>query len=153
MRQLTVYYDAECGFCCRVRAWLVSEPSYVLMRFVPRQSTEATSRPGLIHADKPDEMVVLDSDGGVYRGTSAYLMCIWALKRWRPWAARLASPAMRPLVRQACQMLARHRLGVSDWFGLEPDAEVIDRLSRERVVGCETGPARALALDLSADQT
>jgi len=138
MQRLMIYYDAECGFCCRIKAWLASEPAYVALRFTPRQSQAVSAVPGLIDEARPDEMVVVDDAGGVYRGAAAYLMCLWALRRWRPWASRLASPTPRPFVRQACQMLARRRQSISHTLHLRPDAAVLAQLRQEQVATCAT---------------
>jgi len=64
----------------------------------------------------------------VYKGTNAYIMCLWALKRYRPWSARLAGPALRPLARNLFSWLARHRRGVSSAFGLKTDGQIAAQL-------------------------
>ena len=47
------------------------------------------------------ELVVVDDSGGVYRNGSAWIMCLYALREYREWSLRLATPALFPLARQA----------------------------------------------------
>ena len=124
---LTLIVDGRCGLCRRLVRWLATAPVHVPLRFVAAQDETLRKRfPGLSGED-PDEMVVLDDHGGLYGADKAYLMVLWALVDGRPWAHRLAAPALRPLVRGAVHALATHRQALSGWLGLG-DAELSDRL-------------------------
>src|SRR5215208_5860067 len=84
---LTVLYDARCDFCRSVRAWLEGQPKYVPLRFAAVGSERAQALfPALEHAATLGEITVVRSDGAVYRGERAYLMVLWALRRYRGWA-------------------------------------------------------------------
>ena len=90
---LTVLYDAECGFCAHCRRWLERQRSHLELEFLPRASPQAAARfPGLDPGD--DELVVIDDRGGVYRGPDAFVMCLYALEAYRPWALRMSSSSM-----------------------------------------------------------
>ena len=44
MHQLTVLYDPNCGLCRRVQAWMVLQPAFFEIVFVPVNSDDARSR-------------------------------------------------------------------------------------------------------------
>jgi predicted DCC family thiol-disulfide oxidoreductase YuxK len=110
MRQLTVLYDPECGLCRRVREWLIGQPKYVELVFVPINSEEALFRyPRLNHAMTQKDVTVIDNDGGVYWGAKAWLMCLWALRQYREWSYRLSSPELLPTARRVVSMISQNR--------------------------------------------
>jgi len=132
MELLYVLYDPDCGFCTRCRAWLASEPAYVTFEFVPTSTPRlGESFPGLDPADVKAELTVVSGRGEVFRGTKAWLVCLWALRRYRSWALRLASPALLPLAREAFQYVSRNREGLSRLLGLRSEEEVRRELSVE----------------------
>jgi len=138
MNELTILYDANCEFCRRVAAWLGREPAYLRLRFVAQQSEQAERLfPGVLDPRAPVELVVVSDEGGVYRDTNAYLMCLYALRRYRSWSFRLASPALKPLARNAFEMLSRHRAGLAF---LAPatwrDEDWVTQLTRHRPMRC-----------------
>jgi predicted DCC family thiol-disulfide oxidoreductase YuxK len=94
--QLTVWVDGDCGFCRRVAKWLATQPTYVPLHIVAAQSGAARGCP-LTLEQLLAKITVTASDGAVYRGSNAWLVCLWALCRYRAWSLRLASTALRPL--------------------------------------------------------
>jgi len=112
---LTILYDADCSLCRRCKAWLGAQKAFVKMDFVAQISDEAARRfPRLetkITPDgKPDELVVVASDGRVWRGDGAWIMILWALREYRALAVRLAkNPATRALARRAFAFLSHNR--------------------------------------------
>jgi predicted DCC family thiol-disulfide oxidoreductase YuxK len=117
--ELTVLYDARCEFCRSVRAWLEGQPTYVRLHVLPAGSSVARARfPALDHAATLGEITVVRSDGAVYRGDNAYLVVLWALRRYRAWSLRLAEPGMRPHTRRALHWLTtnRSRLARAAWL-------------------------------------
>jgi predicted DCC family thiol-disulfide oxidoreductase YuxK len=114
MRKLTVLYDPRCGLCCRAQGWLLNQPKYVDLAFVPINSEEAWHRfPQLNHARSLNELAVIDERGAVYWDAKAWLMCLWALREYRPWSVRLSSPELLPTAKRVISMISenRHRLG------------------------------------------
>ncbi len=110
MRRLTVLYDARCAFCRRARAWLIEEPKYVDIDFVPAGGEEARRRfPSLNAEATTSELTVVADDGGVYRNDKAFLMCLWALRRYRGWSLRLASPEALPYARRFFHWFSENR--------------------------------------------
>ncbi len=94
--ELTVYFDGDCGFCQRVAAWLDAQPKFVRLRCVPARGAAQAGCP-LRLEDLLAQVTVIASDGAVYRGSNAWLVCLWALRGFRAWSLRLATPGMRPL--------------------------------------------------------
>lgn len=129
MKQLTVLYDSSCGFCVSCRRWLEAQPAYVTLRFLPARSAVAERLfPDLAGLAEADELAVVSDEGHVYRGASAWLMCLWALEDYREWAFRLSAPALLPLARQAFELLSRNRKSISRQLGLLPEPELLETL-------------------------
>ena len=140
MTKLTVLYDAECGFCVRCRWWLIHQPKYVEMDFCPAGSPEVHERyPELSAPGTVEELVVVDDDGGVYRGTDAWLMCLWALVEYREWADWLSGPATRHLARGAFALDSDNRKKISGWLGLIPEADIAEEMRRAEPPRCVPG--------------
>lgn len=143
MNKLYVLYDATCGVCDRARRWMGRQPSLVDLEFVPAGSPAARSLfPALASAS--EELTVVSDTGDVWRGTAAWLMCLWALAEFRDWSHRLASPTLEPFARQAFEVLSRNRRGLSAWLRLMPEAEVAGRLQSAGSPACAAAiPPRA----------
>ena len=110
MRYLTVLFDARCALCWRARAWLAAEPQYVELRFVAAASDQARFLfPDLDHATTLGELTVVSDQAEVFRGAKAWLMCLWALWRYRGLALDLASPRWMPLAKRFVAWVAIHR--------------------------------------------
>jgi predicted DCC family thiol-disulfide oxidoreductase YuxK len=124
MKRLYVLFDAQCELCLRCRNWLIKQPAFVPLVFIPLQSVEAQRRFPGIDAFRPNEQLLAISDGGeVYRGANAWIMCLWALANYREHAQRLAHPALLPFARSVCELLSRNRFFLSDaLFRQEPQS-------------------------------
>lgn len=92
---LTVFFDAECGLCRRVADWLQRQPQYVPVYCVPAQAPNQVDCP-LRAEDLLREITVVSAEGAIWRGTDAWITCLWALRNWRAWSLRLAGPRLRP---------------------------------------------------------
>jgi predicted DCC family thiol-disulfide oxidoreductase YuxK len=122
MKWLTVLFDENCALCCHCRAWLMQQPAFVPLRFVPLQSPDISKLfPGIEMFRPSEQLIVVADDRSVYRGASAWVMCLWALQDYRDLAIRLANPLLLPLARVACELLSRNRFYLSDaLFRQEP---------------------------------
>jgi hypothetical protein len=113
VRRIVVLYDAGCPICRTARDWLVSEPALVPVDCVPAGSDAARSRfPGLDHPRTLRDVTVLAERAGgydVYTQDGAWLMCLWALERYRPTALRLARPGWRTLAKRFVAIAAAVR--------------------------------------------
>ena len=126
VKQITVLYDPTCGFCVRCRQWLEKQPKRIEMRFVPQGSSRQQKLyPGLdCKTDaqgRPDELIVVDDAGRVYRDDKAWVMCFYALRDYRGLAMRLARPGMAGLARRAYSVISGNRRAISALLGMGGD--------------------------------
>lgn len=128
MKTIYVLYDRTCDFCGRCKGWLKDQPKFVELVFIPAGTSAVRDRfPDLRGAGRVDELVAIDDEGGVYRGASAWIMCLYALTEYREWSEILASPAMMPLARGAFKLFSENRGRISAFLGPTPE-EAIDEL-------------------------
>ena len=110
MNKLTVLYDPTCSMCCRARRWLENQPQYVELEFVGAGTARArTSYPDLDPEETMQNVTVISDEGGVYRGAKAWLICLWALRKYRGWSLTLGSAALLPSARSFVEWVSRHR--------------------------------------------
>ena len=116
-RRLTVLYDARCSVCTRARDWLAHQEKYVPLSFVAAGSAEARQRfPELDPEKTLEEITVVGEGGQVYRGAKGWVMCLWALRRYRALALELGKPARLATAQRFVAWFSRHRLR----FGMVP---------------------------------
>lgn len=119
MSALTVLYDPNCGLCRRAHEWLDQQRKLVELIFVPCQSDEARRRfPFLDHQLSAKDLTVIAAGGEVYLGAKAWLMVLWALSQYRPWAYRLASPELLPTTKRVVSTISQNRHQISRVAGL-----------------------------------
>ncbi|MFI6699523.1 thiol-disulfide oxidoreductase DCC family protein [Streptomyces sp. NPDC050509] len=110
VRRLTFLYDAQCALCVHLRHWLMRQPQLVPLDPVPACSQEARRRfPDLDHGATLKEITVVGDGGQVYRGTAAWIVCLWALAEHRPKAHWLATPAGAPFARASVLAASKYR--------------------------------------------
>jgi len=108
--RLTILYDSGCSLCCRARRWLVDQPTYVDLEFVGAATPQARERfPDLNAQETKEELTVVADDGAVYRGVKAWLLCLWATRKYRAWSLALGSPALLPSARRFIEWVSRSR--------------------------------------------
>lgn len=117
MRYLTVLYDRECLICRKARYWLDQQPKHIPLRFMAAQSSDARLLYPTLADTLLDKFTVVSDEGAVYREDAGWIMCLYALKRYRRWAKRLAAPSRRGLVRLMVSRIGRNRLSLSKWLG------------------------------------
>jgi predicted DCC family thiol-disulfide oxidoreductase YuxK len=110
--RLTVVYDETCALCRRCRDWLATEPLEIELELLAAGSPAAQDRYGTLPW-LGQELVVVADDGRAWVGPAAFLTCLWATRRWRPWSYRLAGPAFAPLAERFFHAVSanRRRLG------------------------------------------
>ncbi len=146
MRRLTVLYDPQCGLCCRVHTWLLSQPKYLELAFLPVQSEEALYRyPKLNHAITLKDVTVIGDDGAVYWGAKAWLMCLWALRNYREWSLTALLAELLPTVRRVVSMISqnRHQTGGGGQTATEGfrDERNQTRVGQKQARGSRPGPS------------
>ena len=129
MTKLFVLYDPDCGLCEAIRGWMIDQRSSLQIDVIARGSERARALFPDIEPE-PDELVVVDDEGSVYRGDSAFIICLYALDAYRAWAHRLSSPILRPFARRAFEMLSKNRKKISDLLALANDEVIAHELDR-----------------------
>ena len=72
----------------------------------------------------------------MYFGSRAWIMCLYALQRYRGWALRLSSPALLPMAREAFALLSSNRYFISYFLGGLNESELSAKLETTRVPKC-----------------
>lgn len=122
MNTLTIFYDARCGLCSRFRRWMLEQAAYVRLEFLPYDSAQALHRcPDLPNLRADQEIVVMSDDGSLWQGAGAWVTCLWALREYREWSLRLASPAMQQIARRVVHWISSNRIGLSHLLRLRSD--------------------------------
>ena len=121
MTTLTILYDAECVLCRNCRAWMERQNAYVRLDWLPCASPEARATFGVIPW-LGTELVVVADDGRVWAGSAAFLVCLWALREWREWSYRLATPALAPFAERLFKLLSGERRRIGALFSHSPCA-------------------------------
>jgi predicted DCC family thiol-disulfide oxidoreductase YuxK len=86
--------------CSRFRQWLVDQPHAVPLDTVAAGSPEARRLlPALDHDASLRDVTVVGSDGQLWTGASAWVMCLWATVAHRETALRLSTPVGLPVAR------------------------------------------------------
>jgi predicted DCC family thiol-disulfide oxidoreductase YuxK len=113
--RLTVLYDDRCPMCRAFSAWLERQPTLVELDLVPAGSPRARYRfPALDHDRTLEEITVVGDDGGVWTGTHAWVMCLWATAAHRTHAESLARPSRLPMAKVAAYVAAGIRHVTTD---------------------------------------
>lgn len=117
--RIVVLYDDRCAFCVRCAEWLASEPALVAVELLPCGSERARLRFGEVPGLGDDLLVVADT-GDAWSGPGAFVVCLWALARWRPYAFLLAAPELAWLSRRFFTQVARRRHWLASMMGHAP---------------------------------
>jgi predicted DCC family thiol-disulfide oxidoreductase YuxK len=133
IRSLCIVYDAACGLCTGVKAWLERQQTAVPLEFVASGSDRARKEfPRL----PPGELAVVANTGEAWLGNNAWIVCLWALRDYREWSLRFSNPLLRLMAREAFAVISNHRSGISELLGLRSDAELERRLRKVSVPAC-----------------
>ncbi len=125
MQKLYVLYDPKCELCCRLKDWLMEQPSWIALEVIPAGSEKARKMfPQLEQIASQNDLAVISDEGAMYLNDRAWIMVLYALEEYREWAARLTHPLLMPLARQAYAALSSNRLFLSRWLS-STKAEVI----------------------------
>lgn len=108
--RLVVLFDGHCPFCLRVSHWLAKEEQSVPLTLIDAYSTEA--QPWRTIPWIRSELVVASDRGHVWAGPAAFILCLWALRRFRWLASLLTEPLVRPLAELFFRQLSTRRGGL-----------------------------------------
>jgi predicted DCC family thiol-disulfide oxidoreductase YuxK len=139
MKKLTVFYDPNCGVCSSFRDWMGREPAFVAIEFLPYDSRQAAELcPGLLERGADKKIIVMADDGRLWQGAEGWVLCLWALRRWRGWSKRLAKPLLLPIAEKVCGLISSNRLALSRLLHLKGDREIasaVEQMGESGVTG------------------
>lgn len=128
--RLYVLFDAECAMCVRCRDWLSRQDALVPLIFIPLRSPDLAERfHGIDTLNPREQLLMVGDDGSVYRGASSWIMCLWALDRYRDYAQRLSHPALLPFAKIVCELLSKNRFFLSRTFFKEEEKRLAKHLA------------------------
>ena len=138
---IAVFYDQECNLCRTCRRWLMSQDKFFPMEFMAYQSRRALKVcPQLMELNPDKEIVVMADNGQIYQGGSAWIMCLYALRRYRELSFKLAHPMLLPLAKKMCHVVSNNRLRLSKFFPCASREELARELIEAAGAGrCESG--------------
>ena len=114
---ITVLYDETCALCRRSAHWLETEKAHIPIDVLAAGSPAARARFGDIEG-LGEDLVVVGDDGRVWWGSpDAFIMAMWALRKWRPWAIRLSRPGMSRLAAAFFKRVSTHRKAIGAILG------------------------------------
>jgi len=129
MNKLFILYDAQNEFALRCRHWLGDNPSFLPLEFIPFQSPELLAKiPGVEAYKSSHHLLVVSNEGAVYAGPQAFIMCLYALEKYRDWAGRLSTPELLPFAAGALDIFAAHGGTIPRWLDDLDDAELAELL-------------------------
>jgi len=141
IRGLAVFFDQDCNLCRACRRWLLAQDKFLPVEFMPYQSSRARRIcPQLLSLNPDKEIVVMADNGQIYQGGSAWIMCLYALKKYRELSFKLAHPMLLPLAKKMCHVISERRMVLSRLFTAKSREEIARELIEADGVGrCENG--------------
>lgn len=124
MKSLSIIYDPRCGLCTAARNWLLTQESDLDLRLIAADNPEVSTRYPSLSELVGQELIAVDDRDGVYIGPDAWIMCIYALPRYRWLSFTLASKSLKPLASKAFGLLSSGRHTVSNLLGLKSEQEI-----------------------------
>ncbi len=95
--------------------WLGRQSVYFPYRF--RKLSSLTSDLKKYNLENPltsfKELIVIDNYGKIYKNENAFIMCLFATRKFRAWSIRLSRPMLKPLTKRFFTFLSNHRGSLS----------------------------------------
>ena len=120
--KLTILFDERCTFCLRCRDWLADQPVLVEVELMASGSPTAHARYGALPW-LGNELVVVDERGQAWVGPAAFLMCLWATARSRPWSYVLSRPGFSRFTSRFFMHVSKRRESLSSWLARGDDGD------------------------------
>lgn len=138
---LAVFFDQDCKLCRSCRRWLQAQDKYFPVEFLAYQSRRAREIcPQLAELNPDKEIVVMADNGQIYQGGSAWIMCLYALRRYRELSFKLAHPMLLPLAKKMCHIVSNHRRALSKFFpGASREQIARELIAADGAEKCESG--------------
>lgn len=122
VKNLTLFYDADCGICTASVDWLVrrAAASGSELKTVAYQDPSGPTRYPMINWAHTDLGVQSLTDSGtIAQDASAIAACLRLISAWRWLGAIMDWPVLRPGFQAGYRLVARNRGHLSRWLGLQ----------------------------------
>ncbi len=116
MDRYTVFSDAECDFCVRIKGLLAAWPPHLPVGYVAARSREGEARCRGI-AELGRELVVAHDDGRAWVGPRAFVVVLSLCWGFRLLAWVLAEGPLRPLTLALFGWISKNRGALASVFG------------------------------------
>lgn len=134
-QSLTVLYDPACELCRRSKQWISKQEQLVPIEFVAATDPSVAAwSEDLVPVG--DQLVVVSELGATWLGSDAFIMCFWALRRYRNIARRLQVRGVAPVARAALHALSDNRENISFLLGSKVDRSAAEQYAANY---CEDG--------------
>ena len=118
MGRVTLFYDADCGFCQASVDWLVQRSSPETFQTIAYQDDARMSRYPMVDRTLADKGIqALGEDGKLWRKAAATGFCLKQVPGWRWLGHFLLSPMVRPFAEVGYALVAANRQTLSRWIG------------------------------------
>ena len=78
----------------------------------------------------------MGDDGSLWQGAAAWVTCLWALREYREWSLRLASPGMQQIARRVVHWISSNRISLSHLMRLRSDDALMAQVTE---AACDNG--------------
>ena len=118
MAQVTLFYDADCGFCQGSVDWLLAHALPGTFDPVAYQDGQAVRKFPMVDLSLADKGIqALGPDGKIRAKAAATGYCLTFIPGWR-WVGRLLLfPLVAPFAALGYAIVARNRHHISKWMG------------------------------------
>ncbi len=118
MAQVTLFYDADCGFCQGSVEWLLARARPDTFDPVAYQDEPGLWKFPMVDRNLADKGIqALGPDGKLRRKAEATAYCLTFVPGWQ-WLGRLIQfPLVTPLASLGYAIVARNRHHISRWMG------------------------------------
>lgn len=118
MGRVTLFYDADCGFCQASVDWLVQRGRPGTFETIAYQDEERMSRYPMIDRTLADKGIqALGEDGKLWKKASATGFCLTHLPRWEWLGSFILCPMVEPFAALGYALVAANRQRISRWMG------------------------------------
>ena len=121
MSKLTLFYDADCGFCSASVDWITRQAasSNLDLATIPYQDPSGPAKfPGIDWEHNDRGVQTLDERGVVKRDSSALATCLKAMPAWNWLGTIMDLPILRLFIHLGYKVVAKNRRHISRWLGM-----------------------------------
>jgi predicted DCC family thiol-disulfide oxidoreductase YuxK len=118
MAFVTLFYDADCGFCQASVDWLLRKSRPDTFQVVAYQDETEIKKYPMVDRTLVDKGIqALDGDGKLWRKASATGFCLSLVPGWKGLGRFILCPLVLPFASVGYAVVAGNRQRISKWMG------------------------------------